>query len=522
MKRMLPIGIQDFKKLRELNAVYVDKTEIIHRLITEGRYYFLSRPRRFGKSLLISTLNEIYEGNQELFEGLFIYDKIEWKKRPVIRIDFTKGKFKDIGLKAAIVKILLDNAAKYEIQLRDEEQLVKENLGNILGELITKLHEKTGEKVVILIDEYDKPIIDYLTELDKAEENREILRDFYGIIKPMDPYTEFVMLTGVTKFSKVSIFSELNNLEDITTSSSYSTIVGLTKEEIDKNFQDYEKDVLETLNLSKEVFDGELESWYDGYSWDNRTSLFNPFSVLNFFKTREFKNYWFATGTPTFLVNFIRDNGVDPEELEKAVVDSIFFDKFDLRDLDIKSLMFQTGYLTIKRVDEDGFYVLDYPNKEVRDSFTGHLLSGLSGKDLSSMSNITKNLLTAFRKNDMESFQDNINSLFASIPNQIFIKNREAYYHSLVFLTIKMVGVYIDAEISTNRGRLDAFIKTKNYLYIVEFKMLPVTAKEAITQIKEKGYADPHKADKRTKFMVGVSFDPGSKKFQDIEVEEFF
>ena len=220
-------------------------------------------------------------------------------------------------------------------------------------------------------------------------------------------------------------------------------------------------------------------------------------------------------------MNFIRDNGVDPKELEKAVVDSIFFDKFDLRDLDIKALMFQTGYLTIKRVDEDGFFILSYPNKEVRDSFTGHLLSGLSGKDLSSMSNITRNFLTAFRKNDMESFQDNINSLFASIPNQIFIKNRESYYHSLVFLTMKMVGVYIDTEISTNRGRLDALIKTDSYLYLIEFKMLPVTAKEAITQIKEKGYADPYKTDKRTKFMVGISFDADSKKFQDIEVEEF-
>ena len=183
--------------------------------------------------------------------------------------------------------------------------------------------------------------------------------------------------------------------------------------------------------------------------------------------------------------------------------------------------MFQTGYLTIKRVDEDGFFILSYPNKEVRDSFTGHLLSGLSGKDLSSMSNITKNLLRSFEENDMESFQDNINSLFASIPNQIFIKNREAYYHSLVFLTMKMVGVYIDAEISTNRGRLDALIKTDDYLYIIEFKMLPVTAKEAITQIKEKGYADPYKADNRQKFMVGISFDADSKKFQDIEVEEF-
>jgi hypothetical protein len=515
MKRMLPIGIQDFKELRSRNCVYVDKTQIIYKLITEGKYYFLSRPRRFGKSLLISTLNEIYEGNQELFEGLFIYDKIEWKKRPVIRIDFTSDSFKKLGLEYAITNILRLNYEKYGLEITEKTNRAQ------FRDLIIKLHEKTGEKVALLIDEYDKPIIDYLTELDKAEENREILRDFYGIIKPMDPYTEFVILTGVTKFSKVSIFSELNNLEDITTGNSYSTIVGLAKEEIDENFKDYEKDVLETLKLSKAELDKELKSWYDGYSWDNKNSLYNPFSVLNFFKNREFKNYWFATGTPTFLINFIRDNGVNPKELENIKVNEIFFDKFDLKKMDIKSLMFQTGYLTIKDRDARGFYHLSYPNKEVRDSFTGHLLSGYSSKNISDIGEITSNLLDALEENDIENFQKNINSLFSSIPNEIFIKNREAYYHSLVYLTLKMIGIYIITEVSISTGRIDALIKTDDYLYLIEFKMLPKTPKDAIAQIKEKGYADPYKTDKRQKFMVGVSFDADSKKFQDIEVEEF-
>ncbi len=419
------------------------------------------------------------------------------------------------------MKTLLLNANKYGIALRSEKKLLKENAGNVFGELVEKLHEKTGEKVVILVDEYDKPIIDYLDNVDKAEENRETLRDFYGVIKPLDPHTEFVILTGVSKFSKVSIFSELNNLRDITTSSHYSTIAGLTKEEINENFQDYETEVLKHLNLTKKEFDKELEEWYDGYSWDSEKNVYNPFSVLNFFQEQKFQNYWFATGTPEFLVNFIRDNSIDPEELEKVEVDSMFFEKFDLRNLDIKALMFQTGYLTIKGIDKYGFYLLNYPNKEVRDSFSGHLLSGLAGKDVVSTSQITKNLLRSLDTNNIPDFQKNINALFSSIPHQIFIKNKESYYHSLVYLIIKMIGIYIDAEVCTSEGRIDAVIKTDDYLYVMEFKMLPDTPEDAVNQIKEKGYARPYAGDSRTKFMVGISFDAETKRFEDFVTEEF-
>ncbi len=515
MKRMLPIGIQDFKELRERNCIYVDKTEILHKLITDGKYYFLSRPRRFGKSLTISTLNEIFEGNQELFKGLFIYDKIEWKKRPVIRIDFTSDSFKKFGLEDAITNILRLNYEKYGLSTKEKANRAQ------FRDLITQLHAKSNEKVALLIDEYDKPIIDYMTDIDKAEENRDILRDFYGIIKPMDPHLEFVILTGVTKFSKVSIFSELNNLRDITTSEHYSTIVGLTKEEIEANFNDYEAESLKKFNLSREDFYKELKNWYNGYSWDNKKEVYNPFSVLNFFQEQNFSNYWFATGTPTFLINFIRDNGVKPEEFENMEVDSIFFDRFDLVDMDIKALMFQTGYLTIKEKNEYGFFILNYPNKEVRDSFTGHLLSGLSKKDVSSTGQITTNILKSLAKNNIEDFQDNINALFSSIPHQLFIKDTEAYYHSLIFLILKMVGVYIDCEVSVNKGRVDSVIKTKEFLYVIEFKMMPATPGDAIAQIKTKGYAEPYKTDSRQKFMIGVSFDANTKKFADFLVEAF-
>ncbi len=515
MKRMLPIGIQDFKELRSRNCIYVDKTEILHKLISEGKYYFLSRPRRFGKSLTISALNEIYEGNQELFKGLFIYDKIEWKKRPVIRIDFTSDSYKKFGLEDAIQNMLRLNYEKYGLTIKEKTNRAQ------FRDLILELHEKTGEKVAVLIDEYDKPIIDYITDIEKAEENRDILRDFYGIIKPMDPYLEFVILTGVSKFSKVSIFSELNNLLDITTHSEYGALVGLTEDEIKKEFTYYIKTATEKLKISEETLFEELKLWYNGYSWNEEDSVYNPFSILSFFSSYKFNNYWFATGTPTFLVNFIKDKGINPEKLENTKVDSIFFDKFDLTKIDIKALMFQTGYLTIKDKDEDGFFILDYPNKEVRDSFIGHLLSGYSEKDISDIGETTSNILKSLRNNDMENFQININALFSSIPHQIFIKNKEAYYHSIIYLILKMVGIYIDCEVSTNIGRVDAVIKTDKFLYIFEFKMMPKTAKDAITQIKEKGYALPHKADSRQKFMVGITFNPKKKNFSDFVVEEF-
>ncbi|MFO7735183.1 MAG: AAA family ATPase, partial [bacterium] len=351
MLKTLPIGIQNFSKLRKGNYLYVDKTEVLYRLITEGSYYFISRPRRFGKSMMISTLAEIFEGNRNLFEGLYIHDKIQWKEHPVIRIDFSRTKFKDIGVRAALVKILVANAEKYGIPLRDEQTLLKEGAGNILGELIEKMHDKTGEKVALLVDEYDKPIIDYLHETDTAVEHRDILRDFYGVIKPMDPYLEFVILTGVSKFSKVSIFSELNNLHDITRSRNFGDIAGLTKKEIDDNFEEYKQRTAQTLNMNPSSFEKELETWYDGYCWDEKTHVFNPFSILTFFQEQTFDNYWFESGTPTFLVNFIRDHGISARSVENKAVDDNFFNKFDIENPDIISLLFQTGYLTIREKD---------------------------------------------------------------------------------------------------------------------------------------------------------------------------
>lgn len=515
MLKKLPIGIQDFRELRERSYIYVDKTDVLHKLITQGKYYFISRPRRFGKSLMISTLAEIYEGSRELFEGLYIYDLIEWKKRPVIRIDFTSGSFKDSTLSNLISNMIDKHAGKYGVTLAGDD-----NRGRF-GELIEKLHLKTGEKVALLIDEYDKPITDFLENIEKAVENRDILRDFYGVIKPMDPHLEFVILTGVSKFSKVSIFSELNNLYDITTHNDYGTIIGMTKEEIDESFKDYKKVASTALSISVEELDRQMEFWYDGYSWNNKERVYNPFSTLSFFGGREFKNYWFATGTPTFLVNFIRNRGLKASDIEKTVVDAIFFDKFEIENLDIISLMFQTGYLTIKDKNEYGEFILGYPNEEVRLSMTRNLLEGYTFEVDSSVKMILNNLRESLKDNDMKTFQININTLFASIPHQIFIEKREAYYHSIIYLVLRILGVYIDCEVSTAQGRIDAVVKTEKFIYIMEYKMLPATSSDALNQIKEKAYHKPYVADSRQKFMIGISFDPEARQLTELEIEEF-
>ena len=536
MLKKLPIGIQDFRKLREENALYIDKTKIIFRLIDQGSYYFLSRPRRFGKSLLISTLDAIFSGEKELFKGLWIEDKIEWKKHPVVRIDFTSDSVKKLGVEKAIDEMLDAHAERYEITL-----LKTSNRGR-LGELVIKLHERTGMQVAVLIDEYDKPIIDNLENIEQAEENRDLLKDFYGVLKPLDPHLKFVFLTGVTKFSKIAIFSDLNNLYDITTSGHYSTMLGLTKEEIDHAFATRIPTVCKQLSLTRKEFDGKLKFWYNGYSWDAKNFLYNPFSILRFFADTAFENYWFSTGTPTFLVNFIREQGLDVTDLEKYPVNQTFFDKFDIKNIDIISLLFQTGYLTIKEKDEDGFFILSYPNEEVRTSFSENLLESFAMQSQSHLAKGMKTLLTALRTNDMELFQAEINALFASIPHQIFIAKKEAYYHSIIYLILKLLGVYIETEVSTSRGRLDAVVKTKNFLYLFEFKMLPVTADEALNQIKERGYAEQYRTEEftsshfskmhrndpnssktnaREKFMVGISFDPEKKKIGEMKIKPF-
>jgi hypothetical protein len=298
-------------------------------------------------------------------------------------------------------------------------------------------------------------------------------------------------------------------------------MLGVTQKEIDDFFEEYNQIASEKLSLSRAQFDEQLKFWYDGYSWDTENFLYNPFSILNFFDSYRFENYWFSTGTPTFLVNFIREKGLDITDLEEYPVTQSFFDKFDIKKIDIISLLFQTGYLTMKRRDKYGFTMLSYPNEEVRGAFSDNLLESYAHQEQSEISKAMRSMMIALEECDVETFRKEINTLFASIPHQIFIAKKEAYYHSIIYLILKLLGVYIETEVSTSRGRLDAVIKTKEFLYVIEFKMLPVTAEEALAQIKQKGYAEPYKTDSRQKFMIGISFDPEKREIGEMKIEGF-
>lgn len=365
--KKLPIGIQTFEKMIDGEFLYVDKTRGIFEMITSGQYFFLSRPRRFGKSLLVSTLKEIFSGNKELFKGLWIYDKIDWEKYPVIHIDFSKISYKTTDLlEKSLEKTVRKIGKKYNIHL-DENCDYKNAFSDLIEEVA-----KIG-KVVILIDEYDKPIIDKISQPEIAMGNRDVLREFYAVIKASDEFNRFAFITGISKFSKVSVFSGLNNLIDITINETYSTLLGYTQEELLRDFGDrLERIALEEGKPQEELVD-EMRTWYDGYSWDGKRFVYNPFSVLNFFYKEQLGNYWFDSGTPSMLITLIKESDIDVKQLESYKAGETVFNSFDIDRLHIFSLLFQTGYLTIKEVEpvETGksLYVLSYPNLEVKESF---------------------------------------------------------------------------------------------------------------------------------------------------------
>jgi len=355
--KKLPIGIQNFGKLRTNGFIYIDKTEKIFDLVDGAGYYFLSRPRRFGKSLLVSTLKEIFSGNKELFKDLWIEDKIDWKKYPVIHLDFANANYKSLGLEKAIQIRLEDQASLHDIKLESE------TISDTLQELVRKLHKKFNERVVILVDEYDKPIIDFLgkDEVHIAEENRNIMKNFYSPIKSLDEHLRFFFLTGVSRFSKVSIFSDLNNLVDLTLNPLARTLLGYTQNELEYYFENYIKHIALEKQISETELKQQIKEWYNGYSFGGE-KLYNPFSIMNFMADEEFNNYWFKTGTPTFLVKLVAENNYYQMKDIKLSLDSL--DKFNLRKLDPIIILFQTGYLTLKEHLEADMYRLGYPNKK--------------------------------------------------------------------------------------------------------------------------------------------------------------
>jgi len=502
-----PLGIQTFEKIIESDLLYIDKTKEVHHLIHSGGYHFYARPRRFGKSLMLSTIKSIYEGKKELFKGLWIADKWDWSKQhPVVHLGFSSMNYQSKSLDDAICDRLSSVASKHDINLNDKS--AKDKFRN----LIATLAESKG-KIALLIDEYDKPIIDYLGKnFEQAEKNRSTLKTFYSVVKDSDPYIEFMMITGVSKFSKVSIFSELNNLTDITFHRRHLNLTGISQQELEENFEAPIQALADENGISTDELKEEIRRWYNGYSWDGKNFLYNPYSLLSYFDFGEFKNFWFETGTPTFLLELMKDQKM--VKLENIEVGEATFSSYDIERLQLIPILFQTGYLTIKEKKTNGLYVLDYPNMEVRNSLLQNIIGFFRHAEYSYSTPTVIYLREAFENNELEHLIKLIKSIFKNIPNQLFKAKGEFYYHSLIYLVFFYLGEYIESEVNTNDGRLDAVVKTPKYIYILEFK-LNEDAQTALNQIKDKAYAEKYYADDRQKVLIGINFSSELKTVDD-------
>ena len=493
----LPVGIQTFSDIIKNNYLYVDKTKKIFDLVKNPKgVYFLSRPRRFGKSLLISTLNEIFEGKKEIFKGLWIYKAdYAWKKHPVVRIDFSKSKAENRdALKGFILYQLKNIAYKYGIVLKREQYY------EAFDELLTKLSQIN--KVVVLIDEYDKPIIDNIENTALAIELREILKGFYTIIKASDEHIRFVLLTGVSKFSKAGVFSGLNNLEDISMDIRYSSLLGISRHETETVFEEHIGQFAKSEKSTTTELIKKITYWYDGFCFSKScTKVYNPFSMLLLFKKLDFRNYWFESATPSFLIKLIKEKNFDIQKLQDLEVREENLNAYELENLSTVPLLFQTGYLTIKGYDNDFMtYKLGYPNFEVENSFQYALLKSYSHTETNGH---LISLIRALRKDDFETFFETLKIFFAKIPYDLQI-NKEKYYQTVFYLIFSLIGLKVEAEIKTNKGRIDAVIIDKD-VYIFEFKFNGNKDK-ALGQIKEKKYFEKYQGNGKEIYLFGVEF----------------
>lgn len=512
-----PIGIQDFESIINGGYVYVDKTALIYRLVTEGKIYFLSRPRRFGKSLLVSTLEAYFKGKKELFEGLVVDGlEKEWLEYPVFHIDFNGDNFTVAGsLEDKIEKFLSDNEAVYGKGHNSR------TTGDRFIDLLKAAHQKTGRRAVVLIDESDKPLLDVLDtgysiqiggqERMLEEHHRNILKGFYSVFKAADEHLQFVLLTGVTKFSQVSVFSGFNQPEDISMSRDFEALCGITEKELYHYFAEPIAEMAEVYECSVEEMKGRLKQQYDGYHFGYRmTDIYNPFSILNACKSCSLSDYWFKTGTPTYLVRLLNHAQENLNELTGKYYDpSQFIDyKADLeRPL---PMIYQSGYLTVKGYDRDtNSFLLDFPNNEVKKGFVTMVANDyLKTRDMAG--SWTLDVVRALKTGDTEKVRKLLTSFLADIPYSMRRKEsereRERYFHYTFYLLMRMISVYtVYTEKQQSEGRVDCIVETPHFIYIFEFK-LDGTTDEALQQIEDKGYALPYLADKRKVFKIGVSF----------------
>ncbi|NQY74632.1 MAG: ATP-binding protein, partial [Candidatus Margulisbacteria bacterium] len=511
-KRGLPIGIQTFEKIIQEDLVYVDKTAFIYRLINGPGAYFLSRPRRFGKSLLISTMEAIFKGKRELFKGLWIEKSdYKWNTYPVLRLDMSGASSSDPEKLKLLLNIQLNNIAKeHAIQL-DLEWPPQANLVTLIKDLASKIGN-----VVVLIDEYDKPIIDQLKNTEVAKQNREILKDFYGVLKSQDEHIRLVFLTGVSKFSKVSIFSGLNNLNDITMDTKYATLLGYTQAELEHFFEGWISELGESMKMDKKATLKEIKKWYNGYQFSKADdAVYNPFSTLLLFDKKDFLSHWFETGTPTFLIDLLKQQQYGVPDIENAGIDESAFSSYEIDDLQVLPLLYQTGYLTIKSYDtESSLYKLGYPNHEVKAAFSRSLLENFSKLHKGLTNSYIWQLIQALRANELDSFFKIMKVFFANVPYDLKA-GEEKYFQSIFYLILLLMGIKIEVEVHTNDGRIDGVIETEDKIYILEFK-LNAPATDGLDQIKEKKYYEKYllRKDKGIT-LIGVSFDSKTRTIED-------
>ena len=514
--KIYPIGIQNFEKIRQDGYFYIDKTALVYQMVKTGSYYFLSRPRRFGKSLLISTLEAYFQGKKELFEGLAV-EKLEkdWIKYPILHLDLNIEKY---DTPESLDKILDSSLTAWE-KIYGAEPSERSFSLRFAG-IIQRACEKTGRRVAILVDEYDKPMLQAIGNEALQKQFRDTLKPFYGALKTKDGSIKFALLTGVTKFGKVSVFSDLNNLKDISMDERFVDICGVTETEIHENLENELKELAQKQKMSLEEVCRELKVCYDGYHFvENSIGIYNPFSLLNTFDKMKFGSYWFETGTPTYLVKLLKKHHYDLERMAHEETDSQVLDSIDSESTNPIPVIYQSGYLTIKGYDEEfGMYRLGFPNREVEEGFVRFLLPFYANVDKVESPFEIQKFVREVRSGDYDSFFCRLQSFFADTTYEV-IRDQELHYENVLFIVFKLVGFYTQVKYHTSKGRIDLVLQTDKFIYVMEFK-LDGTAEEALQQIHDKHYALPFASDERKLFKIGVNFSAETRNIEKWVVEE--
>ena len=513
---LYPIGIQDFEKIRKDGFVYVDKTDLVYKMAQKGGYYFLSRPRRFGKSLLVSTLEAYFSGKKELFTGLALADlEKDWIQYPVLRFDLSGKQYKCISdLTETLFQHLVKLEGLYGVKPQFESPEAR------FKDVIDAAYAKTGLGVVILIDEYDKPIVDSLGDEELNESFRSLLQGFYGVMKAKDACIKFGFLTGVSKIGKLSVFSGLNNLKDISMDARYTDICGISEKDLKKYFKESIRELAEVNKMSVKACYTQLAQMYDGYHFrQNSTGVYNPFSVLNTFETGDFDNYWFETATPSFLVRFLQRGNYKLDDITRDRVPASLLKGGNSERPNAITLLYQTGYLTIKGYNEaDRLYCLGYPNKEVEDSFMESLSEFYTPIDKNPGVLSAPKFVEDIRKGDVEMLMRRFTAFFADLDYQI-MGDDELYFQNTMYVMLKIIGQQVQVERHTSNGRIDILIQTDRFVYIIELKR-DKDPNDALDQIDEKGYDWPFMADERKVFKIGANFSTKNHRLENWVVKE--